>query len=758
MSQNVATMWSPGSLAGNLNSHPGKLLKEHLEGTSLLMETLSQIHKTEKIIPEKILKFVGITHDIGKANLIFQKYLEGEGEGVVHASPSAWFTLNISKEFATNKKTPLIWITEVVKHHHTYMGNAENALKNWAQSIDFQKQKEEMKRLIPSWNIFLTDEEWESYADSLIIEEKSLINEDSWLFYRMLYSLLVTADRMDALGIQTLSEKTLPSFNPPSFSPKKPTPLDSWRGKTHKKCIDSVNELEKPGLFTLTLPTGAGKTITGLDIAHEIAKKFNNKTIIYALPFISIVEQNSAVARNIFGGKNVQEDHSLSMLKGAREGAKSPWNQMKTLFRYWQSPVILTTMVQLWDAIYSPRANDTMDFHRLSNAVVIMDEPQSINPKYWYGLGETMTFLSKKLGTSFILMTATQPQIFRGKELAPQNLQFPFNRHTYKVLPGKYYLDNIPQLLEKHIEDFDKHSGLIVLNTKKAAFKVYQIMKKHLNGPVLFLSTWMTPRHRRKTMRFLKYLEKKNIKHHLISTQVIEAGVDLGFDWVFRDMGPLDSIVQVAGRCNRHCKSTKPGTVLVAELQNENNRSFCAMVYNDILLDSSRTNLKKKEINIFEEKDASLIINNYYNDISQKIADKDIWKNITNGKWGQEDKPELIENKNYFYIQEVYIEQDNKIRPILKQITETKWSLDNIDVKKHLNRRSSQYAIDVPLKELILWRDKTASILSQDTIAPVEYLKDLTSWFVTKGGYKHIYNKITGFNPVDSNDDDFSFL
>jgi CRISPR-associated endonuclease/helicase Cas3 len=182
------------------------------------------------------------------------------------------------------------------------------------------------------------------------------------------------------------------------------------------------------------------------------------------------------------------------------------------------------------------------------------------------------------------------------------------------------------------------------------------------------------------------------------------------------------------------------------------------MVYNDILLDSSRTNLKKKEINIFEEKDASLIINNYYNDISQKIADKDIWKNITNGKWGQEDKPELIENKNYFYIQEVYIEQDNKIRPILKQITETKWSLDNIDVKKHLNRRSSQYAIDVPLKELILWRDKTASILSQDTIAPVEYLKDLTSWFVTKGGYKHIYNKITGFNPVDSNDDDFSFL
>ncbi|MGI6789793.1 MAG: CRISPR-associated helicase Cas3' [Aminobacterium colombiense] len=500
------------------------------------------------------------------------------------------------------------------------------------------------------------------------------------------------------------------------------------------------------------------KTITGLDIAHEIAKKFNNKTIIYALPFISIVEQNSAVARNIFGGKNVQEDHSLSMLKGAREGAKSPWNQMKTLFRYWQSPVILTTMVQLWDAIYSPRANDTMDFHRLSNAVVIMDEPQSINPKYWYGLGETMTFLSKKLGTSFILMTATQPQIFRGKELAPQNLQFPFNRHTYKVLPGKYYLDNIPQLLEKHIEDFDKHSGLIVLNTKKAAFKVYQIMKKHLNGPVLFLSTWMTPRHRRKTMRFLKYLEKKNIKHHLISTQVIEAGVDLDFDWVFRDMGPLDSIVQVAGRCNRHCKSTKPGTVLVAELQNENNRSFCAMVYNDILLDSSRTNLKKKEINIFEEKDASLIINNYYNDISQKIADKDIWKNITNGKWGQEDKPELIENKNYFYIQEVYIEQDNKIRPILKQITETKWSLDNIDVKKHLNRRSSQYAIDVPLKELILWRDKTASILSQDTIAPVEYLKDLTSWFVTKGGYKHIYNKITGFNPVDSNDDDFSFL
>ena len=107
-------------------------------------------------------------------------------------------------------------------------------------------------------------------------------------------------------------------------------------------------------------------------------------------------------------------------------------------FRYWEAPIILTTMVQLWESIYNPKANDTIDFHRLGNAIVIMDEPQTINPRYWLGFGETLKYLSGRLNTSFMLMTATQPHIIKGKELSPKGLTFPYNRHTYKILPCRY--------------------------------------------------------------------------------------------------------------------------------------------------------------------------------------------------------------------------------------------------------------------------------------------------------------------------------
>ena len=198
-----------------------------------------------------------------------------------------------------------------------------------------------------------------------------------------------------------------------------------------KPCIQKAKDVRGPGVYTLTLPTGAGKTLTGLAIAHEWAIGFGCKSIIYGLPFISIVEQTASVAKEVFGNVNVQEDHSLAYGKGHDEDTADysketvAWKKMSTLFRFWREPVVLTTLVHLWDALFNPKANRTMNFHRLSNAVVILDEPQTISPRFWKGFGQVLSYLSQKWNTFFLLMTATQPQIASHRELAPPNTFFP---------------------------------------------------------------------------------------------------------------------------------------------------------------------------------------------------------------------------------------------------------------------------------------------------------------------------------------------
>ena len=611
MSQGAERTWSPGSLSGDIRSHPDRLLRDHLDGTYLLMSDISAYHGLEDIVPDDVLEAAGITHDLGKCHKLFQEHLDGKGEGVDHSLPSAWFTLDMAEKYRDSEETPLIWIMESVRRHHTHMDDASSAAGFWEAYTPEQYLERcgMMKKLVPSWTEFMTAEEWEGYADALFMNDESFINEKTWLFYRLLYSLLVTADRMDAVGIRSLKMDNIPVLKMPDFSSDKASPLNDWRSEVHNLCMKAAEKINKPGLFTLTLPTGAGKTITGLDIAHSMAEKWHGRTIIYAMPFISIIEQNSSVAKGLFGKENVQEDHSKGYIRVTEGNSKTPWSRMQNIFRYWRSPVVLTTMVQLWEAIYSPRANDSMDFHRLSNAVVIMDEPQTVNPRYWKGFGKTLQFLSDRLGTTFILMTATQPS----SEIAPQTIEFPYNRHGYTVLPGKHGLESLPGLIAKHIDDFPDGSGLMVLNTRVSALQVYRMLKDKLPGPVLFLSTWMVPRHRRKIMEVLKYLEEKKIKHYLVSTQAVEAGVDLDFDWVFRDMGPLDSIIQVAGRCNRHCRKQKQGKVLVAELQTEKGRSYCNMVYDDLLLDSSRRYLQLPDsVNTFDESSVKSIVKEYY--------------------------------------------------------------------------------------------------------------------------------------------------
>lgn len=735
MLRSAGTTWSPGFLPGDLKSHraPDRCLSDHLAGTARLAQSLKEKHQLA--VDDTLLRIVCETHDLEKAYLLWQNYLNGRGAGVVHAFPSSCFTLDATQN---------LWAAEVVRRHHTCIENARSACQFWIKKDeDLAKIRHHMQEVVPSWTHHLSEDEWEAFIDGLW---EPPISCDTWLTLRTLYSLLVTADRMDAIGISELEFAPLPNFTAPDFARKGETPLDGWRRQVHDDCMEKAADIESPGLYTLTLPTGAGKTVVGLKIARLLADRLNYETIVYALPFISIIEQNASVAKTVFGSDCVQEDHSqaYSDLTDDDRTKVNSWARMSSLFRYWRTPVVLTTMVQLWDSIFDPRANASMDFHRLSRAVVILDEPQGIAPGLWHGFGKTLSFLSEKWGTTFILMTATQPHIGEGREIAPSDLVFPYNRHTYRVLPEKHSIDKLLDLIYQYLP-VNKGSGLVVLNTKKSALEAYALLKKQLQGPVLFLSAWMTPRHRRSVMRYLKYLERKGIRHYLVATQVVEAGVDLDFDWVFRDMGPLDSVIQVAGRCNRHLKNKTPGTVLIAELVGDKGQSFSSYVYDDVLLENSR-NILISTAN-FDENRVPELISTYYENILQGIIYKPIWSNIENGLWGQ--KEELIKKEDDRQNETVFVEMDCRIRPILEQLQNTKWTLKNLDEKKRLLMQAQQYSIEVSLKNLSAWRDMLAARTTDDKIAIVDRYGEDDCWFITKSGVGTTYDRVTGFVPAD---------
>lgn len=726
-----------GSLLGNKCSHPGKPLIDHLRNVAAFAKKLADKQGLE--IEEELLTAIALTHDVGKVHPKFQKYLLGKGNGVNHAKPSAWFTYCVTKDF---------WAAEVVCRHHTHLRSADEMITDWQEDTS-SIPAEEMRKLLPDWPWLIGEKERLDFDDYLYWQLENDLNIEQWFLVRVMYSLLVAADRMEAIGIGSLPDKGIPEFSPPVLPIRSPE-IDAWRENVKEACLQKAKTISSPGVYTLTLPTGAGKTLTGLAVAHEWAKRFGCQSIIYGLPFISIVEQTALVAKSVFGRADVQEDHSLAYGKENEEKDEtkdtSAWRKMSTLFRYWREPIVLTTLVHLWDALFNPKANRTMNFHRLSKAVVILDEPQTISPRYWQGLGDTLAYLSKKWDAFFLLMTATQPHIPASAELAPPNTFFPYSRHQYQVLPGKNHkLTKLSQILEENLPVRD-NSGLVVMNRKKAALEAYRALEKlNVDGPVLFLSSWVTPWRRSIILKYLKSLEKKRRRRYLVATQVVEAGVDLDFDWVFRDLGPLDSIIQVAGRCNRHSRIGFLGKVLIAELVGENGQSLWCNVYDRILIDKTREVLEKNLS--FTEEDVRSIVDEYYKKILDGLELEQIFNFLADGQWGY--FPKLIEEDSYDSVT-VFVEENKNVVPMLKKLQETDWTLENRDEQKRLLQQVRQYAIEIPSNMISACRQHCANICCTDEEPVFRPIFNGRAWFLGKEAIKKkngLYDPKLGFIP-----------
>ncbi len=504
----------------------------------------------------------------------------------------------------------------------------------WSQKEDllqesrFSDMAEELQSLgIKDIGLFLTEETFITIFKLLfrlnrqiseeLASEKLRMTVALWTM--LLFSVLIDADKRRAAKVATVKRRQIPPdlvdrYIKKHFNEER-TPLDSLRRQLYHEVMGSLarslNDL--PGkILTLTAPTGSGKTLTALSFAFKLRRRIDQEMeylprIIYALPFISIIEQNYSVFYDVLSElpefpRNehayLLKHHHLAEIR-YREGSEERGvDEGLLLTESWESEVIVTTFVQLLHSIIGFKNSFLKKFHNIIGSILILDEVQSIPVEQWPLVRNFLKLLSKKFGVTVIQMTATRPLIFQegeAQELIPSP-EMHFQKLHRTLLKAKTQEKiSLDFFEEKIIETWDENNSLlVVLNTISMSIKVYEALKAKLTDkllpcigypkttqegeimrllartkkmvPIVYLSTNINPLQRVARIDFLKAWVGQGLPVIVISTQVIEAGVDLDFQSVIRDIGPLDSIVQVAGRCNRSATKETPGMVQVYHL------------------------------------------------------------------------------------------------------------------------------------------------------------------------------------------------
>lgn len=392
----------------------------------------------------------------------------------------------------------------------------------------------------------------------------------SMLYTRMIFSCLVDADyTASALDENSdyLADSEVSGFDSAAVlnslyqyrdrirsGSKAAARLNALRDRVFEQC-GKMGESDE-GLFTLTAPTGTGKTLALMHFALRHCIKTGKKRIIIVLPFLTLTEQNAKTYREIYPG--LLEDHSQSNLsENEREYAAR-----------WSAPIIVTTSVRFFESLFSDKPTDCRKLHNIANSVVIFDEAQSLPIGLTLATLKAVNELVHKYHTTMVFSTATQPDFSKIKstEWKPTEI-LPDNAVLYGALRRtgvKWKLDERTPLCEIAAEMASEKSVCAIVNLRSHARKLYNELLKYCDeNEVFFLTTDLCPLNRSKIVKEIKSRLNDGLSCRLVATQCIEAGVDLDFAVLYRALAPLDSIVQAAGRCNRNGGTEKPGKVTV---------------------------------------------------------------------------------------------------------------------------------------------------------------------------------------------------
>ncbi len=534
----------------NTDKSDWQLLHDHLKNVATISQEFAHDFNAGELAYTS-----GLLHDLGKYSPEFQRRLEGTAIHVDHSTAGA---LEAGKLF--QKTYSLLFAYSISGHHGGLLnygssesGLCERLLKPDLPDYSFYRQE----IVIPDQRMFH-------------INLKSFPSKAGFsisFFTRMLYSCLVDADSLDTEKFSSPEKSSLreryesfeilgkkfEAYMREKNSGAGDSPINRERKKIFNWCVDAG--LLAPSIFTLTVPTGGGKTLSSMAFALEHLKKNNLNRIFYIIPYTSIIEQNAKVFRDIFGSRNVLEHHSNFDPATVKSETGDPVSESLTLAtENWDMPVVVTTNVQFFESLFSNKRSRCRKLHNLAKSVIILDEAQMLPTGYLLPCLAALSELVRNYGTTVIICTATQPKLgdFLDESLRPQEImQSPANLYeTFR----RVQVTNLGPLSDAELSGLLKEHPrvLCIVNTRNHARKLFDALQD--SGNYFHLSARMCPVHRREKIAEIKTLLKEGKDCRVISTQLIEAGVDIDFPVVYRTMTGIDSIAQAAGRCNREGK------------------------------------------------------------------------------------------------------------------------------------------------------------------------------------------------------------
>lgn len=521
-------------------------------------------------------KVLGLLHDKGKETDTFQQYIKKE-----------------------SGYDPDIKICG--KHHHAYVGGILAQKYYGKSSCNFfvnqivshhtgLHDSDEIKGII--------DQEIPSEVNIYHIKEKlnrpelNVQANDFHHLARMLFSCLVDADFLDTEAFMDKESSALrqnkDTLNDllPLFENKLKdlkakadcSEVNIIRNQIQQQCIEMADT--PTGFYSLTVPTGGGKTLSSLVWAIKHAIKNGQKRVIIAIPYTSIIVQTASVLRSIFGEENVLEHHSCVDPEQIKDEKLK--EKMKLATENWGYPIIVTTNVQLFESMFSNKPSACRKLHNIVNSVIILDEVQTLPMDYLQPIVDSLKTYNKLFNVSFLFTTASQPVLSGLIEGCNPKAAFNGIDHITEIIPDKFKLhdklrrvrlsiNNEGKTYDEVAEMLSQHKRVLcIVNTRRDAKEIYERLPQE--GITLHLSKMMCPDHISETIERVKTTLKDNKNEiiRVVSTQLIEAGVDIDFPVVFRQEAGLDSILQAAGRCNREGKNSL-STTYVFSLSKEHN-------------------------------------------------------------------------------------------------------------------------------------------------------------------------------------------
>jgi len=529
---------------------------------------------------------LGELHDAGKASDAFQRRLRGSSQSVDHSTAGAKMAVDRYNGKGQHAADGTLMAFAIAGHH----GQVPNG-------FDAERGRSLHERLeAPVEPTPAFDEMLEAHSVNLPLpsqleiapfgrgvtgklddHERSRRIFSAFMFDRMLHSCLVDADYIDTEVVMTPALAEIRKSHADEYETLSELLVkleahmvqltadseDSCVNRARASVLDDCREaaMSKAGIFTLTVPTGGGKTLASLMFALSHAVANGQQRVIYTIPFTSIVEQTADVFRSILGSENVLEHHSNYDYPFVEiDGESVSPDRMAT--ENWDAPIIVTTNVQLLESLYSNRPSRSRKVHSIARSVVILDEAQKLPDELLMATLAALEELVADFGSSVVLCTATQPAV--------QN-RWPFGSHPREIITHRELFDDAFSARSRFVNDgmiYESQlvqslsackKALCIVDTKAKARRIFDDVRKDVEATesgchdgVFHLSAGMTPDHRTQVLNEIRTrLNDSDSRCVVISTQLIEAGVDIDFPLVYRELAGVDSLLQAAGRCNR---------------------------------------------------------------------------------------------------------------------------------------------------------------------------------------------------------------